>query len=338
MNKPYIEMAKMPFLNLYARYEGDSFAKQQLTVLLYSALIVILTVPLNVFGLSGPSNPVFVMVNIAWISIMLLIITLFYFQRLSLSATLKIHFLVAQIAFCNAIIYTGLHPTKTSVSEIVADMLLSAAVVSFSMAGYLRAMPYILTTMALGSYSFSAYMHDSPSLKSYLPIFAIVLIMESVLGEKLLVRSHNIEKEHKVLKTEETSILNMLGLEKHQAVALAKFTEKGLTENSADEFKKILGKNARQRLIAGVAEHIRRERMDDDSLAKIFPELSHSERNICRLILQGRKQGDICTILQTTKGNVTSQRSHIRAKLGLQPNDNLKDFLTKKMVEHGVEI
>lgn len=338
MKEPLLARAKSPFSNLYARYRGDTFAEQQLTVLLYSALIVVFTVPLNLLGIAGPSNNVFETVNALWLVLMLFFITLLFLNRLSLQNTLKIHFILAQTCFCIAMVYTGMRPSSASEAEIVADIMLSTAVVSLSMAGYLRLIPYILTFMALTAYTLAAFMLDSDSLKSFLPIFAIVLLMESILGEKLLARSRNIEDEHKVLKTEETSILNMLGLEKHQAVALAKATEAEPTENSVEEFNRILGKNARQRLISGVAEHIRRERMDDDVMVKIFPELSPSERKICRLILQGRKQGDICVILQTTKGNVTSQRSHIRAKLGLQSKDNLKEFLTKKMSEYGIEI
>lgn len=338
MKEPIIARAKSPFSNLFARYSGDTFARQQLTVLLYSALIVVFTVPLNLFGIAGPSNSVFETVNAVWIVVMLFLIVLFYMRKLTLRSTLTIHFIIAQTCFCIAMLYTGMQPTATSEPEIVADIMLSTAVVSLSMAGFLRSVPYILTVMALTAYTVAAFMLGSESLKSFLPIFAIVLFIECVLGEKLLVRSRSIEEEHNVLKTEETSILNMLGLEKHQAVALAKFTESELTENSATDFNKILGKAARQKLIAGVAEHIRKERMDDDCLAEVFPELSVSERNICRLILQGRKQGDICAILQTTKGNVTSQRSHIRTKLGVQSKENLKEFLIKKMSEHSIEV
>ena len=181
MKEPIIARAKSPFSNLFARYSGDTFARQQLTVLLYSALIVVFTVPLNLLGIAGPSNSVFETVNAVWIVVMLFLIVLFYMRRLTLRSTLTIHFIIAQTCFCIAMLYTGMQPTATSESEIVADIMLSTAVVSLSMAGFLRSVPYILTVMALTAYTVAAFMLGSESLKSFLPIFAIVLFMECVL-------------------------------------------------------------------------------------------------------------------------------------------------------------
>ena len=108
MKEPIIARAKSPFSNLFARYSGDTFARQQLTVLLYSALIVVFTVPLNLLGIAGPSNSVFETVNAVWMVVMLFLIVLFYMRRLTLRSTLTIHFIIAQTCFCIAMLYTGM--------------------------------------------------------------------------------------------------------------------------------------------------------------------------------------------------------------------------------------
>lgn len=52
-------------------------------------------------------------------------------------------------------------------------------------------------------------------------------------------------------------------------------------------------------------------------------------------MLHGDKLKDICEKLNKSKGNITSQRVHIRSKLGLGPKDNLAEALRRRMQQHG---
>lgn len=67
---------------------------------------------------------------------------------------------------------------------------------------------------------------------------------------------------------------------------------------------------------------------------KAFPELTPSEKEICQLILQGRKIGDICAALGKTGTNVNSQRANMRRKLALRPSDNLLKALRQRISEY----
>jgi transcriptional regulator len=58
--------------------------------------------------------------------------------------------------------------------------------------------------------------------------------------------------------------------------------------------------------------------------SQIFPELTPSEIEICRLVILGKGLKEVCRELSKVESNITSQRRHIRIKLGLQPSDNLK--------------
>ena len=52
---------------------------------------------------------------------------------------------------------------------------------------------------------------------------------------------------------------------------------------------------------------------------------------ICALILQDKKQNAICMLLNKSASNINSQRAHIRKKLGLRPQDDLKAALRRRM-------
>ena len=63
------------------------------------------------------------------------------------------------------------------------------------------------------------------------------------------------------------------------------------------------------------------------------PELTPSEAEICAMILQDKRQNDICIRLGKSASNINSQRSHIRRKLALAPADDLKEALLRRMAD-----
>ena len=62
-----------------------------------------------------------------------------------------------------------------------------------------------------------------------------------------------------------------------------------------------------------------------------IPDLTHSELEICRLIVQGKKLDDIARLLNKSTSNINTQRSNIRRKLELKAEDNLCDFIVSKI-------
>lgn len=55
--------------------------------------------------------------------------------------------------------------------------------------------------------------------------------------------------------------------------------------------------------------------------------LTFSEKEICKLILQGRSLKEICAELNKSESNITSQRCHIRKKLNMDRRDDLRRTL-----------
>ena len=79
--------------------------------------------------------------------------------------------------------------------------------------------------------------------------------------------------------------------------------------------------------------YLKTRNTDLEIIAQKFPELTPSEREICRLILQGKKLYDICRLLGKNESNVNSQRANMRKKLGLQPAENLQKALQQRLEE-----
>ncbi len=94
-----------------------------------------------------------------------------------------------------------------------------------------------------------------------------------------------------------------------------------------------LSPEMRQRILQRASQHLRKEEMDNLAWDLVCAELTKSEKEICRLILDGRSLKEICAELNKTESNITSQRSHIRKKLGMERTDDLQRTLELRIAE-----
>lgn len=94
-----------------------------------------------------------------------------------------------------------------------------------------------------------------------------------------------------------------------------------------------LGPELRERVINHATERLRKEEIETLAWDMISADLTNSEREICKLILKGMTLKQICVKLDKTESNITSQRSHIRKKLNMDRNDDLKRTLERRIAE-----
>ena len=73
--------------------------------------------------------------------------------------------------------------------------------------------------------------------------------------------------------------------------------------------------------------------MDDCDLGHHFPCLTKSETDVCRLILAGKKRGEISLLLDKTENNIDVTRNHIRRKLNVPQKEDLRQHLVALLVE-----
>ena len=307
------------FIGKYVREPAHKFTKsyakniierQRLSVLLLTTVGVLLIVPLNILGIPGESDPVFVKLDIAWLITIPVTMTAMLKRKISLSANLKSQLLIALTIFSAAMIYSAFHTNED----------------------YYQVMIFRYNTLSLATSLACSFISKDVYIKNQLPLFFIVFILISILGAKLLDDIKGLQTENEELRKGEESLTKLLGLGKQQASALLKL---GQTKNPGEKQTiRMLGMmddQSKERLFTAVNEYITQKNTQLSAINKAFPELSASEAEICRLILQGKKLSEICGMLNKSQGNITSQRTHIRAKLNLKPKENLNEALAKRL-------
>lgn len=89
----------------------------------------------------------------------------------------------------------------------------------------------------------------------------------------------------------------------------------------------------RQRIVGLATERLRKEERELLAWDLVCVELTKSEKVICKLILEGKTLKEICSLLNKSESNITSQRCHIRRKLKMDRKDDLRRTLELKIIE-----
>ena len=192
-----------------------------------------------------------------------------------------------------------------------------------------------LTACAMTTYTACIIVSGSNDLQQNFLLYSIIFILVIILGFKMSKELEKLHKENLTLKTEEQRIIEKLGLNKEQITSLVHLSDKSVKNKernaAAHDFMESISLEARHRLISTIENYIKEREVSQHNLSEIFPELTPSEIAICRLVLQDKSTSEICIILDKTRGNVSSQRVHIRSKLGLSPSEPLLDCLKKRI-------
>ena len=159
--------------------------------------------------------------------------------------------------------------------------------------------------------------------------------MAVIIYDSLAARTTLLIDEEKVNLTDEfTAFIKATGLSRDDIKGYASLSKNfGSSTDQAREILMSMRPMAQQNLVASVKAMLREEDSDRHLLHKVFPSFTETQLSIAQLILQDKKQAEICRKLGKSENNISTQRSNIRSKMNLSPNDNLREALQKAVQE-----
>lgn len=317
--------------SLYEREKGI-IGRQRIVIFSHLSILLLLGVILNLCGMAGPVSPFFQGANILQGLLSVLAVYLYYSRRISLVAALSFFCLVLQIELSAETVYSAFNKSEYDVALIIANMSLSSVVLLLAVITYLRIVPYLIVVLSLSSYTLSIYITESATLANFFLVFFIIFVALSLLGHSMIHNISSLDRENAELRDEQQELLSAFNLtreEMNSYMALAR--EKKLEPEKTAEILANVGNAAKTHIVNNIAHYIRQSSIEFDKLNERLPELTPSELEICALILKEKKLKEIVELLGKSRGNITCQRTNIRAKLGMQPGDNLLEVLKKRM-------
>lgn len=321
----------LPFRILFHR-EHTFIGKQRLTLLLFCYMpVTVLGIIAIFFEVTGPTSSFFNYTHAGFLIAAAIALYLFLSKRINVATCLSSCTIIGQVTLTIEMVHLAFTPTPYNLMVIVANTVLLALNTMISMAALLERNTLALGAAAIATYIACTVISGNEHLLNFLVLFIISFTIVGVVSLLVAKSTRNIEKENRQLKEGEAELLTILRMRKSEVRAFLSLATKKYSNDSTRALLEGLGKKARHNLLTNVEEYIRTRDTDLEKIAKAFPELTPSEREICRLVLQGKKLGEICTILNKTESNINSQRANMRRKLGLQPSDNLQKKLQERM-------
>lgn len=320
-----------PFRQLFLR-ERTAISREQLSLLLFCYLpVMLLGVLANIFGLTEPTDTFFLYTH----SVLLVTAATFFFlyfrQKISIAYCLSAFTIIGQIIISIEMIFCALRPSPYYVMLIMANTVLLAMNTMVTIAAYLKRTTLLLGIATMAVYVTCSIISGDQLLKSFIVVFTIAFGFVSFVGVLLARSTNKLNRDNERMRKDEYELLHLLKLKKSEVKA---FITLANTQYQQDGTKMLLDRletKSKLNLINNVEEYLKHRSTELNTIAQAFPELTPSEREICRLILQGKKLGEICLILNKNESNINSQRANMRKKLGLKPTDNLQEQLEQRL-------
>ena len=293
---------------------------QQKRVFHLSLLMLVLCAPIYIYSVPFPNEQFYYINSVLFLFIIMC--TLAYFKkRVNLTTTFSIILIAIHIEIFIEIIYCS----------ICSGYEYSYQRALLSICAYMSNISILLSSLIIASYTICTLITDEPFLYSYLPLIIIIYTMIPLLGRSLHSNISSLLKSSNLLKEEEEMLMKRLQMKKEELFAFAELLSENNPEEKTSSLLNIIGEQSKENLFTALAAYQKKEKSKLDTIRRIYPNLSPSELNICRLILQDKTVSQICELLHRSSGNITSQRANIRAKLGLKKSDNLKEALQERM-------
>ncbi len=327
---PIIESVNRCIGKFIESREQSPMRQQRLVVLLYAVGILEGVIPIIISTNAGKHTFLF------WINVLLWLIgavaiALYMFRRLSLDVAINSLAVTIQLVIAAEIVYCSTIHTPYASSLVMENLFLAVVVVLLATTGYLNYMTYVLSIIALSAYCYSMVAMNNIFMQEFCPVFFIVFYIICLSGHRIYKCVAGLETENKGLHKDEQEIQWLLRMDKKQVKAFVALSKREAGHTDTGELLDMVGERAKRNIIEAVSAHQKQKEMTLDRLQQAFPSLTLSEIEICSMILQDKRQSDICLMLNKSASNINSQRSHIRKKLGLTPDDDLKETLLRQL-------
>lgn len=302
--------------------------KHRQLVFLLSTITGLIGFPLHIVGVWGSGDPVLQALSMGNWAGLLVIMLIYLTSKLRLFSAFVGYGVVMQTFLSAKIVYIACTMPPGASYLIIFNSFISLLVILVLMMGYMRAMPFILTTASFLTSVVVRIIRPEVVQMQFLLFFLFIELFCCVLGFLAWRDVHQMEKENSDLKDEEYKILRTFHLSKEELTAyLAMSVNNESDKATVHSIFEHMDEQAEHNIMAAVQEHETEKQMEHVVIGQSFPTLTPTEQEVCRLVMKGKTLRQIANLLGKTTNNVSAVRIHIRKKLGLEGGEDLRSYL-----------
>lgn len=289
--------------------------RRQFVCFLFTTFVELFYIPANILGLNDyHHSTIFDAYN--WFHLIFIIILQIFFwtNTLSTKASVYIFFTAIAIKLSAESLYE-LSTTGVYGIHILGNLNIILILASVAIA--VRLSKLAITIITILTFSLTIFCITSP-LHHILRAMRIFFVGYMFILYIIIFDSKNATKglrmPNRITKEEQSAIDMLINLNKSDKEKVYSLLSR-------------LSSTHQEELLNNIKDYYHQQYIETINLLSICPSLTPSEVEICKLILIGKSLKEICFTLHKTPSNITSQRTHIRKKLNLVKQDDLRTSL-----------
>ena len=313
---------------------GDAIGRHQIIVYLLHSVILVIAFATQFLGLSGSQEPLPVSMSLVHLAACLTALSLFLTRKLSVPAAFSIVTLVAQATIVCRFIYFSREQPEHFLQLVLINQMMSLMAVVFLVMSFVKYTPFVVATVSVTAYGGLAHNLDEPALWNFFAFFIVVEYLLCILGELLRRNVLSVQTENATLHYRETALMHAVRLNEREIEGYLRMSRND--HPSADDVDRLfamLTPKSQRNLIKTVRLYLKGHLMDDNDLPRLLPMLTKTETDVCNLILQGKTMSEIGMLLGKTEKNVGVVRTHIRRKLAVPADGDLRKWLMEVLID-----
>ncbi len=191
--------------------------------------------------------------------------------------------------------------------------------------------PFYVAVLSLGSIFFAGF-YDGGVIGIRLVAFFVVMEASLVIMSYFCLQAiKNIQRENVEYQANEEGILKAFHMTKEELIAYLQISRNKNGENYDTSIFDRLDEQTERNIIEAVKKRMGEKRVKHIKMMNVFPDFTKTELEICKLIASNKSAKEIVRITGKTENNISTVRGHIRRKLGLHSDDDLKEAIIKMM-------
>lgn len=303
---------------------------QRFYTYIYMSIGLIIGIMVNLWGVTGPQELFFKYANSIHLLSTIALLTLVLFRKLSIYKALSTLLIVTQLEVTSEMIYSANYVDSYHLALIIGNTVLLSILLMLSILAYIRYIPVVISIISMSTYGVCVLTTKSEILINFFIVFTLAYLVLTLMSNRFIKQFNKLQGENTGLRRQHNDMLGLFNMDEAQMQAyLNLIYKKGKSKAEVEHLMEQIGGETRKNLRYNINLLIEQETINYTKMEETLPMLTVSEREICRLVLEGKKLSEVSHILGKSETNISCQRSNIRTKLDLKQGDNLR----KKLLE-----
>lgn len=319
-------------------YATNTIERHRVIVYLLHSVLVVGVVFLHFMGLGGSHERLPLLMSATHAAICLFSLSLFLKRYLTLSKAFSLTSLLAQCTIAARLFFFSTVRPDHFLQFIIINQITSLMAVVFLVMCFVKYTPFLIATISIVAYGTTAVYLQESALWRVFAFFFFMQYFICLLGELLRRNVMRVSMENKNLLHRETALMRAIRLNGKEIEGYLRMSSNANpSKEDVDRLFSMLRLSSKRNIINAVRLHLKNHLTDNCDLTSLFPQLTKSEVEVCNLIVQGKKRGEIASLLGKTEKNIDVVRTHVRRKLDVSANQDLRNFLVELLIEKGYD-